>query len=325
MQNEPAAHMKNLSPNGAATTTFTMDAYASALVRNGTEVISGTPGTFWAEYESHAMMRIPTFSLTVPSPEEVERVLWRGRAAVASYILEPGEHRDPNAWWYVCADPTYSLEKLNSAMRRNVRRGLKEFTIGHLTAEQILAHGMQAFCDTRRRAGLSDGPKEFDRRFSARAGCPAHVFLGAWKDDALAAFLSITEVDRWAEIEGSFSKDALLNSRPNDVLMYTILSRYLIDERRHLVSYGLSSIQQASDAQGLHAFKTKVGFEAKAVHRIFVLHPLLRPFANQLALHGINAVRKLFPKNRSVRKAYGVLACLLEKEQFSEVALMGRP
>src|SRR5262249_2031216 len=149
-----------------------------------------------------------------------------------------------------------------------------------ISSDQLLARGVQAFCDTRRRVGLSDGtPEDFRRRFTSRVRCPGHVFLGAWKNDQLAAFLSITEVDDWAEIEGCFSMNALLDLRPNDALLFYALSYYLTERVFPLVSYGLGSVQAASNNAGLHGFKTKVGFEARPVHRAFVLQPLLRPFA----------------------------------------------
>ena len=297
----------------------TISAYASALTRHGKVILPGAPGTFWTKYESLAMMRVPDFALHDPPPGEVERVLWRGRIAVASYNAEPDAGRAANACLYVSDDQSYSVEKLIPAMRRNVRRGLKEFTIGLLNSEQVLARGMPAYCDTRRRVGLSDGTAEaFERRFNWYVRCPGHVFVGAWKGDELAAFLSIVKVDDWAEIEGCFSRDMFLSSRPNDLLMYMVLSRYLTEERLRLVSYGMSSIQQTDNVHGLHAFKTKVGFQAKPVHRAFVLHPLLRPFANHFALHGVNAVGRLFPNNRLVKKARGMLALLLGGEPLVE-------
>jgi hypothetical protein len=193
-------------------------------------------------------------------------------------------------------------------MRRNVRRGLSELRIASLSPDQLLIHGVQAFCDTRKRVGLSDGTLEnFHQRFSLRAKCPAHVFLGAWKGDELAAFLSITEVDDWASIEGCFSRTDLLNSRPNDLLMYTALSQYLIEEGRRLVSYGLSSAQAESNAETLHVFKTKVGFQAKPVHRAFVFHPILSPFVGRTTLGIIGFLLHIWPGSRLLKKAEGVL------------------
>ena len=186
----------NVESTGQKIKALSIAEYASELARHGSRVLPGAPGTFWVSYETRAMMRLPVFHMAPPSPHEVREVLWRARAALVSNLLEPDERHRANAWLYVCTDRAYALDKLVPAMRRNVRRGLRELRIGPITSDQLLAHGVQAFCDTRRRVGLSDGtPEEFQRRFTLRARCPGHVFLGAWKDDKLAAFLSITEVD----------------------------------------------------------------------------------------------------------------------------------
>src|SRR2546423_417688 len=186
--------------------TKTVVEYAADLAKSGERVFPGAAGTFWTRHESRAMMRRPTFYVGPPESHEVRQVLWRTWAAVASYLLEPDEHQPANAWLYVCTDPNYALEKLAPAMRRNVRRGLKELTVAPLTSEQLFAYGSEAFCDTRRRVGLSDGtPEEFRRFFAFSTSLPEMVFLGAWKENQLAAFLSITEVEDWAEI-GCFSR-----------------------------------------------------------------------------------------------------------------------
>ena len=142
------------------------------------------------------------------------------RALVASYLLEPDRDHPANAWLYVCRDRDYSVDKLAPAVRRNVRRGSRELRIEPVTTDCLLANGFQAFSDTRGRVGVSDGTREvFTRRFEARGKCRGHVFLGAWHDQDLVAFLSITAVDDWAEIEGCFSSNAALGLRPNDTLM----------------------------------------------------------------------------------------------------------
>src|SRR5205085_12300160 len=116
------------------------------------------------------------------------------------YLLEPDACHPANAWLYLCTDHGYTLDKLSGNMRREVTRGLKELTISSLLPDQVLTHGTQAFCETRRRLGLSDGTlEEFRKRFTTQ-GLPEIVYLGAWKDNQLAAFLSILEVDNWVEI-----------------------------------------------------------------------------------------------------------------------------
>lgn len=257
-------------------------------------------------------MRVPRFHLASPSPGEFRKTLWRGWVAAKSYLLPPDARHPANAYLYVCMDRGYALDKLPSAMRRNVRRGLRELRIAPLTSEELLAHGLQAFYDTRRRVGLSDGTlAEFQRRFHWRARCPGHGFLGAWKGDQLAAFLSLIEVDDWVEIESCYSMDALLSWRPNDTLMYSALSHHLRERSCRVVCYGLSSIQAENNAAGLYAFKLKVGFEAQPVHRAFVLHPLLRPLVNRTTLWGLHTALRLWPRGRVLKKAEGMLAYVL--------------
>jgi hypothetical protein len=158
--------------------------------------------------------------------------------------------------------------------------------------------------------------ENFRSYFIVRASCPAHVFLGAWKDRSLASFLSITELDEWAEIDGCFSADALLHCRPNDALFFYALSRYMRKEGCRAVSYGVSSLQAVSNKDGLHAFKTKVGFEAVPIHRAFAFHPLVYLFANRLALWSINLALRLKPGDRRLKKAEGVLACILGEDRL---------
>ncbi len=295
--------------------------YATDLAKSGVRILPGEPGTYWAGYETGALMRIPTFHMAPPAPNEVRAVLWHGRVAIASYLLEPDERHPANTWLYLCTDHSYALEKLTPAMRRNVRRGLKELMIAPLTSEQLLVHGTQAFCDTRRRVGLSDGtPEEFRQRFTAHARLPEHVYLGAWRDNQLAAFLSIIEVDDWVEFEGCFSMDALRQYRPNDTLIYSALSHYLVERKYRLVSYGLSSIQAESNTAGLHRFKMKVGFEARPVHRAFVAHPLLRPFVNQLTLWIVDSALRFRSGDRRLKKAGGALASMLGDTSGLEAA-----
>lgn len=231
---------------------------------------------------------------------------------MVSYLLEPDECHPANTWLYICTDQAYTLDKLSSSRRRNVRLGFKELRIAPLTSEQLLAHGAQAFCDTWNRVGLSRGtPKGFRQFFTTSAGLAGHVFLGAWKGTQLAAFLSILEVDDWVEIEGTYSMDALLRYKPNDTLIYSALSHHLVERKCRLVANGMSSIWDESNLAGLHEFKTKIGFEARPVHRAFVSHPLLQPFVNRLTLWGMNTALRFRPEDSRLKKAGGVLAHLL--------------
>jgi len=295
--------------------------YAAALRHHGIAALPGTENTIWVRHDAGAMMRVPRFHLGPVPTGQARDVTWRGRVAAASYLVPVDNDHPANAYVYVCTDREYALDKLPVAMRRNVRRGLKELRIAPLTSGELLMCGAQPFFDTRRRVGLSDGTAdEFKRRFGWRSACRGHTFLGAWRGDQLAAFLSLIEVDDWMEIESCYSMNALLPFRPNDTLMYSAIFHYLRERQCRVVCYGLSSIQAENNAAGLFAFKLKVGFEAKAVHRVFALHPFLRPFVNRLTWRGMNVALRFWPRGRVLKKAEGMLAYVLGHARLPDAA-----
>jgi hypothetical protein len=294
--------------------------YASQLAKCGVRILRTTNGELWRRHEGLGVLRLNDFDLSLPAPEAVREALIKAPAAVATYNVEPDENHPANAWWYVCADRSYALDKLPHSMRKNVRRGLNEFKIEFISPDQFLLHGVKPFCDSRFRVGLSDGTEtEFHLRFDARARCPGHVILGAWHQDTLAAFLLITLVGDWAVNEGPFGANEFLHLRPNDALLFWELSHYLTQGICCGVSAGLSSIQLDSTEKGLHVFKTKAGFEARAIHRVFVLHPLLRPLANQITLWSMNKALQLTPANRGLLKAIGVVNYLLSEKRATDL------
>lgn len=290
--------------------TRTLKEFTEDQVAQGTCIIAGTGGTFWRRSGMLAISRIPFECLANPDPREVRHALWRGRAAVASYLTAPDAEHPANAVLYLCTDRAYTLEKLSREMRRNVRHGLKKLRIEQLTADQLLNCGSRAFCDTRARNRLDDGTLEtFRARFEAFMQLPETVALGAWHGDELAAFMTITEVDDWAEI-GGYSRTDAHPYKPNETLVYATLTHYLVERGFRVVSYGLSSVELGSNAVGLHNYKLKCGFEAYPVHRVFVPHPMLHPFVNPTVRWGVDLALRIHKNSRMLKKMQGVLASL---------------
>ena len=130
--------------------------------------------------------------------------------------------------------------------------------------------------------------------------------------------MDVTQVDDWAEIEGSFSRQEFLRWNPNDALIYYVLEYYLRQRKCRLVSIGLSSVESTGKEAGLHAFKRKVGFTAEPVPiGRSCFHPLLRPLANSLTLACMRGAMRVFPRYRPLRKAEGVLAAMLGNARAS--------
>jgi hypothetical protein len=294
--------------------TATMAEYAAALAAEGVTVVPGSSGCYWVGNVCGSLFREPTSCLAPPQPGEVRRALWKARAPVATYILAPSDEHPANAWLYVCENQKYRLEDLGYAARRDIRRAMRQLRFEFIDAATLLARGAKAFCDTQKRLGLSDGTPEVFRRDHEPFGRnPAMQIAAAWAEGFLAAFATVQAVDAWADI-GVYAADDHLSSCPVNGLIHFALNHYLVERKFRGVGYGLSSIQEASKAATLDRFKKKAGFEARPVHRAFVLHPLVRPLANRLTLCGLRLCTRLRPSSRRWRKATGLLATYLNRQ-----------
>jgi hypothetical protein len=291
--------------------TVSITEFANALNREGRTVSIDESGAYWRRGEGGSLVRMPVFDLSVPDPAKVDRLFHESHAPVISYVVEPDEHHPPDATLYLCRDRSYSMDKLGKKVRFSIRKS-EILRIEWLDKETFLKHGFAAFGDSRSRNGLRDGTREaFQQNYRSWFDNPANGVLGAWKEDCLVGYYTTTVVEDWVEIGGHSTNDGLIFN-PNNGLVHHLLTEFLVERKIRVVSYGLSSIQESSKADGLHHFKVKVGFEAIPVRRIFLPHPLLRPFVSRLSLAIGHRAMHLFPGNRVLRKGCGVLARLIE-------------
>ena len=313
-----------MSPRPSGTT---LRQYADHLRATGVAVYQGSSQTYWAAFADRVALRLPTFHVGMAAQSEVDAALRSTGALIASHLTAPDDDHPANAWLYLCADGDYALRTRTPAMQRNVRRALRELRIAPLTLDEVLVHGVRAFCDTRQRNGLDDGsPRGFRRYVEAHLDRPGRAHLGAWRHGQLAAFVTIVSFDDWAEL-ASFSVTGMLRYRPNDALLYTALSTHLRPGRCRVISFGVSSLEADSNIAGLHRFKRKVGFDAIPVHRAFSLHPGIRPLASRPTLTAahwtVRAALRLRPRNRVLKKLEGMFAFMLGATSMMRAATRG--
>jgi|SRR5579864_9437660 len=286
------------------------DEFYKHLRAGGSKALLGSDKTLWVSHERFSMLRLPACALNVPTDEEIRNVFRHCHAAMLSYAVMPSTARPANAALYLCTDPTYSLEKLGKHARYDVRRGLKEFHIKFLEQSEVLRLGKQAYSDTLARTGLSVGHREpFECAFGRPR--PDKYYLGALRSERLAAFLQILEVDDWVCI-GGYSADEFLPLCPNNALVFHAVHHYLVEKKLRVIDYGLSSIQAVSNAEGLHRFKIKMGFEAVPVRRAFVVNPVLRPFVNRVSSALVKGMLRFSPRHPVLKKAEGALRMALQ-------------
>ncbi len=289
-----------------------MQDYVTALRSQGKKAVLGPDRSCWEQNEMFGMQRVPPHCLRVPQPGEVRRLLWKTRSLVASYVLAADDAHPANARLYVCENRDYCVDQLAPPVRRHIRRALGALCFRFLAAEEFLQHGVRPYCDTRARAGLSDGTPELFREHAvSRAGNPACQILGAWHGDVLAAYMWMLMIDDWVAI-AAYAADEHLHLRPNNGLVHFALDYCLTQRRCRVVCYGLSSLQEVSRAATLDTFKRKVGFETRPVNRVLLFHPLVKPFLNSLTLKSLHLLLRIRPRSRLLRKAAGVIAGVSE-------------
>ncbi len=293
---------------------ISLDEYVDHLNREGIRTFKDREGFFWRKNEKGVVTRLPTFEQYTPMKKTIDRLLMRSKSLVASYVLTCTEKGGKNTFWYQCDNHSYSLEDLPSTTRRHIRRSLRELRFEKLDWEALKKNGFLAFKDTRERTGLSDGRVEiFEKRFSVFLESPGHHVIGAWKNDEIIAFMTLVVVGQWVEI-GGFSTNEGLKYRPNNGLVHVVLDYFLTTKKYKTVSYGFSSIQEKSNAKGLHNFKLKCGFKAVPVNREFAVNKLASPFVNIYSLKLVRGLLVLFPKNRWLKKGGGMLSWIVEKK-----------
>ncbi len=285
--------------------------YCAALEHGGTKIFPGSRGSFWLRSEWGAFERHPVFGVEVPEAAEINRIFWKNWTLVVSYLLPADSGHPANAWLYVCADKNYELEKLGTQARRNIRRALRRFRFEYCDVETLRTNGEHIFCQTRSRVGLSDGTTQnFKRLCDSVAKNPGYRILAAWDGEVMAAYMLAICVEDWITFSAYAGNDHL-NSCPNEGMIFHIMQQFFRDGNGSIVSYGLSSIQDADNVVTLDYFKKKVGFEARPVHRVFVFHPLIRPLINPISYWVVRKLAALWPRNRLLRKGLGLIAIQL--------------
>ena len=280
------------------------------LKASGLKALCGAENTVWVSHERFSMLRLPACALNVPAKEEIARIFRECHPAMLSYAVTPSPERPTNAILYLCSDPDYSIEKLEKSVRYDVRRGMKQFEIRFLEQDEVLRLGKQAYCDTLARTGLSVAHREaFEHAFARKRG--ERRYLGTIRDGRLAAFLQLVAVNDWVSI-GGYSADEFLSFCPNNALICHAVRYCLAEKKARVVDYGFSSIQAVSNADGLHRFKVRMGFEAVPIHRVFSVNPMLKPFVNRVSAALVNGMLRLSPRHPVLKKAEGALRMAME-------------
>jgi hypothetical protein len=134
--------------------------------------------------------------------------------------------------------------------------------------------------------------------------------MGAHKDGRLVGFAVLDEYLDTVLI-GSFAVNEALTLRPNEGLIYMAIHEYLRKRHFRMITGGLSTIQAHTNADGLHRFKTKMGFEARPIHRVFIVNPTAEWLVNTTTYNIFSWIMKGWPHRPVLKKIDGAFRMML--------------
>lgn len=285
---------------------------------SGVPVVPDQDRTLWVRGSPRELQRLPLeYTAEVTEATRIRWLLGQPGTWLISYQLTPSPEVVANCFDYVCRNPAYDIEGLPKNARRDIRRGLRSFTVRLCSWDELAEKGYCSLADTEARHGYSPPARDSVRRLADRLrGSRWHELWGAWKDGQLAAWTIVLKADDWAGIVAARSCTATMSGCPNNAIVYEATRLALVHEKRRYVTYGLSSAQTGINELSMHRFKTRMGFDALPMHRKFVLHPLLRSLIEpRVSAWLVGRLSRLWPHSVQLRKLAGMTHLISSRDR----------
>jgi len=233
-------------------------------------------GVLWQSVARRMFISIPCQLRLDKSRDEVDRML---RTARALGVRFPSVTRAglPGGL-YVCRTRTYDLASMHRNFRQKVRQGMQRCEVRDVQCDELASQGMLLNLDTMERQGRFDAEfgdrARFERLVDAVFRVPAMGVRGAFVDGRLSAYDITCREDGWVHIVHKMSRRSDLEHCPNHVLDYTVTREALADTAVEAVTMGWQSMLSMD---GLHEYKTRLGYEFEAHNCVIQFHPAISP------------------------------------------------
>jgi hypothetical protein len=253
-------------------------------------------------------MSLPETALPAVAPDQLHRLLRREGMFALRYPST--DQAGLPAGLYICRDKNYSLPNVARGFRSAVKTGLSRCQIRRVGPEELLTQGLLCNRDTllrqgRRNSEFSD-PKRWRRFVESAWKVSAIEVTGAFVDGQLAAYQVGCLDDGCWNIAYAFSRSALLEHRPNHALMYSTLEQIL---RRPEVDSVCAGPKTVLIEDGLHDFKTRMGFNLEPHQVVIRFHPALEgTLASGAMLKVMRLLRKQRPSSTQILRTEAFLS-----------------
>lgn len=252
----------------------------------------------------------PEHQLIRPAEEELREILMAHRALAIRYSTSPDSEGQLARYHVVCTDPSYGFETLGSWARKNVRRGLKNCSVGHISLDRYIEDGWELRLDTLARQNriVNEDKSDWRRRCSAVEGLAGFEIWAAEVNGKLGATLLFFEMEGWGYMVYQQCHRDYLREHVNNALSFVVTQEVMRRPNIRGIFYGMQSLDAPASVD---EFKFRMGYQALPTRQVVAFHPCARPFVNAVT-HGI--VQRMFkanPQSRLLAKGEGMMRLYL--------------
>ena len=188
--------------------------------------------------------------------------------------------------------------------------------------EELLHQGLRCNLDTQARQGRFNPefgtPRLWERLVRTAFDSPGVSVTGAFIEGQLASYVLQCFDDGWVHKLYQNSRTDLLKHSPNHVLQFRTITAALADPRANAVCSGPKTLLYED---GLHDFKTRMGYQIEPVRVAVQLHPAIaRVAASAPVVLALRALQRLRPDDITLQRAAAFLSVAREGRQWRPAA-----
>jgi len=299
---------------------MTPEIYAEWLRRQGQQVIR-TDSSYWHSEGMRIFQAFPYHWLIEPGPNELRELMFRHHALALRYSMPAQDEQTVDSRYHaVFTGNDYGLETLSAWARKNVRRGLRNCTVGPISFERYLDQGWTLRVDTlaRQHRQVRESKQDWCRRYAAASDLTGFEVWAAEVNGRLGATLVTFQMDSWAYMIYQQCHSGFLPEHVNNALSFVVTQTLIRRSTLRGIFYGMQSLDAP---RSVDEFKFRMGYQARPVRQRVAFHPYFAPLMNRFTHRLAKTLSTLTPKNRLLAKAEGMLRLgLAEKNPASELS-----
>lgn len=221
-------------------------------------------GNYWTPFrpKSPFLMSFPENAIVHADSEEVAEFLARNGSWAARYPTL--RNQGTPGGYYVFRQKSYGIEGLDRSLKRSVRKGLERCQIERLDPSDLRVAGLEINQQTMLRQDRSEpefsDPVRWGKFLDAVAKVPAIRITGAWIDGKLAAYAVDCRDGAWTYGLHQFSRTENLKDFVNHALDFHLAQEAAQDSEVIGLTNGPLPVR---NAEGLHSYKTRIGYEVQ--------------------------------------------------------------